>query len=74
MSENKEAPATQYVYLGNLSPTLQGKFLTCYQEANKHGVTSEEFVKAWNSYAMSIDEHIFITDTPGTAQVQTAAR
>lgn len=73
MSDTAETPITHYVYLGNLSPTLQGKFLTYYQEANKHGVTSEQFVAAWNTYALSIDEHVFITDTPGTAQVQHAA-
>lgn len=70
MSEVKESERpNHYVYLGNLSPALQGKFLTYYKEAAKHGVTSVDFVTAWNSYAMSMDEHVFITDTPGTAQV-----
>jgi hypothetical protein len=62
-------PKTSYVYLGGLSPVNQGKFLQHYQEADKHGVTSDDFVKAWNSYAMSIEEHVFVTETPGTAKV-----
>ena len=74
MSEVKEAERpTMYVYLGNLSPELQGKFLTHYKEAERHGVTSVDFVTAWNSYATSIEEHVFITDTPGTAQVPQSA-
>lgn len=51
------------IYLGNLSPALQGKFLTYYKEANKHGVTSDNFVDAWNTYSTSIEEHVFITET-----------
>ena len=58
-----------YVYLGSLTPVLQGKFLKYFQEAEKHGVTTEQFVEAWNSYAVSIEEHVFITETPGKAQV-----
>lgn len=70
MSEVKENERpTQYIYLGNLSPELQVKFLGFYKDAENHGVTSVEFVTAWNSYATSIEEHVFITDTPGTAQV-----
>ena len=68
MSDKNNVAPTCHVYLGNLSPTLQGKFLSYYQEANKHGVTGEQFVEAWNSYALSIDEHVFITDTPGASQ------
>lgn len=68
MSENAEEQPKQYVYLGNLAPVLQDRFLRLYKEANSHGVTSDNFVNAWNSYAMTIEEHVFITDNPGTAQ------
>ena len=64
----------QYVYLGNLTPVMQTKFLGYYQEAEKHGVTVGQFVEAWNRYALSIEEHVFMTDTPGTAQVHQLAR
>jgi hypothetical protein len=67
--ENENRRKVQYVYLGCLTPVLQNKFLGYFQEAEKHGVTTEQFVRAWNSYAMSIEEHVFITETPGKVQV-----
>ena len=53
----------QSVYLGNLSATLQGKFLAYFKEAEKNHVDAESFVNAWNSYSTSIEEHVFITET-----------
>ena len=60
-----------HVYLGNLTPRLQEKFLGLFSEAEKNGVTANQFIEAWNSYAMSIEEHIFITgdeDNPPVLQ------
>ena len=64
MSLMTDAPVQYNIYLGNLSPALQSKFLTYYQEAEKNHVSAIEFVKAWNSYAISIEEHVFITEIP----------
>lgn len=73
MSDKEEGRKFLYVYLGNLTPTLQNKFLAYFKEAESHGVTTEQFIDAWNSYATSIEEHVFMTETPGKAQGQPAA-
>lgn len=54
-----------HVYLGNLTAVGQTRFLAVYEKAKKHGVEIDQFVEAWNCYAKSIDDHVFITDTPG---------
>lgn len=68
MSDTAEDLNKKCVYVGGLSPVLQKKFLAHWTEAEGHGVSAEAFVTAWNSYALTIEEHVFITDTPGKAQ------
>lgn len=37
----------------------QSRFLQMYQNAVKNGVDAVEFVKAWNSYAEDMVDHVF---------------
>jgi hypothetical protein len=55
---------TTCVYLGNLDADLQLKFLRLFDDAQKYGVSVEQFIAAWNFYAVSIDEHVFLTKEP----------
>jgi len=67
-SEKEEGRKAVYVYLGSLSTKEQDRFLQLFAKAKSHGVTIEQFVTAWNDYATKIEDHIFMTETPGTGQ------
>ncbi len=64
INDNNDDKKILYVFLGNLSQKMLERFLDRCNHALEHGVSIKDFVEAWNSYATSIYQHVFITDKP----------